>query len=183
MLESEADYARYRGCNRSTINRLKNADRLVMVGKLVDREASDARIAATADPLKEGVRRRHERERRGKGQQGEPSTRLDPNDTSYHELTRHRAASEATRAELLQLELAEKEGRLVDAETVRRRELQLSRAGREGVMNLRYRLDPLLAGETDPQKRAELWDRECNAICEEIARATATPLEKTDAEK
>jgi hypothetical protein len=38
-------------------------------------------------------------------------------------------------------------------------------------MNLRYRIDPLLAGESDPAKRAEIWDRETRQICEEIARA------------
>jgi hypothetical protein len=44
-------------------------------------------------------------------------------------------------------------------------------------MNLRFRIDPLLAGEPDPAKRAEIWDRETRLICEEIARAAAAPFE------
>jgi len=45
------------------------------------------------------------------------------------------------------------------------------------VTNLRFRIDPLLAGETDPVKRAEIWDRELRLICEEIARAADAPFE------
>jgi hypothetical protein len=45
------------------------------------------------------------------------------------------------------------------------------------VMNLRFRIDPLLAGESDPAKRAEIWDRETRQICEEIARAAAAPFD------
>lgn len=181
MIESKAAFARRKSWNRSTVTRYADAGKIVVTEKgLVDVEASEERLAKAADPDKEGVRQRHDRERRGKG--GE-STRLDPNDTGYQLLTKHRAEAEAARAQLLNLELAEEQGRLVDVEIVRRREFQLARAGREAIMNLEHRLDPLLAGESDPAKRRELWDREKRAICEELARATAASLEAAPAEK
>jgi hypothetical protein len=149
---------------------------------LVDVEASEARLALIADPSKEGVRHRHDRGRRRQGR-GEESPKLDPNDTTYQLLQKHRAEGEVLKNDLLRMERDEKEGRLVDAEIVRRRELQLGRAGQEAVMNLRFRLDPLLAGEADPAKRAEIWDRELRGICEEIARAVTVPLETPAADK
>lgn len=170
MRESKADFARRKGWNKSTVTRYAQAGRLVMTDDgQVDVEASEARLASMADPLKEGVRQRHQRERDG----DEPGAgvRASGNDTTYQLLTKHRAAAEHARAELLRLELQEKEGRLVDAEAVRRRALLTSRAARNAVMNLRFRIDPLLAGEADPVKRAVIWDRETRAICEELARA------------
>lgn len=187
MLESKAAFARRKGWNRSTATRYAEAGKIVVTAEgLVDVEASEQLLASVKDPLKEGVRQRHQRERQRRGGghghgsdrgQGEAGTRVDPNDTTYQLLTKHRAAAEYNRAELLRLELEEKEGRLVDADVARKRTFQLARSGRDAVMNLRYRIDPLLAGETDPAKRAEIWDRETRLICEEIARAAAAPFE------
>jgi hypothetical protein len=182
MLESKASFARRMAWNRSTVTRYAAAGKIVVTQDgMVDVEASKARLAASADPLKEGVRHRHREDRRARGRDagGEEeggSLRADPNDTSYQALTRHRAAAEYNRAELLRLELAEREGRLVDAEAVRRRALQLASAAGDAIMNLRYRLDPLLSGEADPAKRAEIWDRELRQIREELARGVETPL-------
>jgi hypothetical protein len=137
MLESKAAFARRKGWNRSTATRYAEAGKIVVTTDgLVDVEASERLLDQAKDPLKEGVRQHHQRERRrrdgghdhgGRGQERESGTRVDPNDTSYQLLTKHRAAAEATRAELLRLELEEKEGRLVDAEVARKRTFQLSR--------------------------------------------------------
>lgn len=47
---TQADFAREIGVGRSRVHALKEAGRLVMVGDLVDVEASKARIAATRSP-------------------------------------------------------------------------------------------------------------------------------------
>jgi hypothetical protein len=186
MLESKAAFARRKGWNRSTATRYAEAGKIVVTTDgLVDVEASERLLAQAKDPLKEGVRQRHQREPRrrdgghdhgGSGGDRQSATRH-ARGSERHELP---AADEAprgrrgrARAELLRLELEEKEGRLVDAEVARKRTFQLARAGRDAVMNLRFRIDPLLAGESDPAKRAEIWDRETRQICEEIARASA----------
>lgn len=177
MLESKAAFARRKGWNRSSVTRYAQAGKIVVTAKgLVDVEASEALLAAVADPLREGVRQRHEREREERGQVDD-GLRADPKDTGYQLLTKHRAAAEQSRAGLLHLELEEKEGRLGDTEAMRRQAFKAARASRDAVMNLRYRLDPLLAGEPDPAKRAQLWDTELRQICEELARAAAAPLE------
>jgi len=57
---TQADFARLMGVNRSTVTRTwKQAGRLVMVGDLVDVEASQARILATADLARSDVSTRH----------------------------------------------------------------------------------------------------------------------------
>lgn len=182
MLESKAAFARRMSWNRSTVTRYAAAGKIVVTNDgQVDVEASQARLTASADPLKEGVRHRHREERRARGRdaggdEDSGSLRADPNDTSYQALTKHRAAAEYNRAELLRLELEEREGQLVNAEAVRRRALQLASAAGDAIMSLRFRLDPLLAGESDPAKRAEIWDRELRQIREELARGVESPF-------
>jgi hypothetical protein len=61
---TQAEFARLMGVNRSTVTRTwKQAGRLVMVGELVDVEASRARILATADLARSDVAERHAAER------------------------------------------------------------------------------------------------------------------------
>lgn len=175
MTESLAEFARRKGWHRSTATRRAQQGKLVLTEDgQVDVEASEARLAATSDPTKEGVRQRHARTRRGAGggdRDGhDDGIKANSNDTTYQLLTKHRAAAEYNRAELLRLELEEKEGRLVDAEAVRKYAFGLARAARNALVHLRFRIDPLLAGETDRAKRMEVWDRETRAICDELAR-------------
>ena len=61
-------------------------------------------------------------------------------------------------------------GNLVDAEAVRRAAFTTGRQAMQSIMSLRHRLDPLLAGESDPAKRAAIWDKELRQICSEMAR-------------
>ena len=187
MLESKAAFARRKGWNRSTATRYARDGKLVVTESgMVDVAASEARLAAAADPLKEGVRARHRDGRRDRGREpgaddsGE-ATRADPNDSAYQLLTKHRAATEASKAELARLELEEKQGKLGEIEAMRKRAHQSSRRARDAILNLRYRVDPLLAGEADPVKRAEIWDRELRQVCEELARSIAEPLEAAPA--
>lgn len=174
MVESKADFARRMNWNRSTATRYAKAGRIVLAKDgQVEVEASHARLAETADPRKEGVRQRHARER--KGDTSVTSTKASASDSTYELLNKHRAAAEEERSILLRLEREEKEGKLGDLDAVRKRALQLARGARDAVLNMRFRIDPLLAGEADPAKRAEIWDRESRQICDELARGAAAP--------
>ena len=64
---NQAAFARHLGVRKSYITALKQAGRLVMTddGKLVDVEASEARIKATAEPGHAGVAARHAKKRDG----------------------------------------------------------------------------------------------------------------------
>jgi hypothetical protein len=62
-LASRAEFARIIGKSKPYVTQLGSEGRLVMVGKLVDVEASQARIAATAAGTHPGVTARHAQER------------------------------------------------------------------------------------------------------------------------
>jgi hypothetical protein len=183
MEVTKAEFARLKGWNRSTVTRYAEANKIVLTAAgLVDVEASEHRLAAAADPYKDGVRMRHQRERQHKGVHGsqvasgtggeEYGPRIDPNDTSYQTLQKARAAAETERATLLRIEREEKEGLVCDAEAVRKASFNTSRPAMSAIMNMRFRIDPLLMVETDAAKRSEIWDRELRAVCDEIIRAS-----------
>lgn len=80
---TQADFARLMGVNRSTVTRTwKQAGRLVMVGDLVDVEASQARIAATADLGRSDVAARHAAERGAAVGQGVETVKVGAGDTA-----------------------------------------------------------------------------------------------------
>lgn len=70
-LETQKEFAERIGRDQSWVTRLKQAGRLVMDGRLVDAEASIARIAATDDLSKAGVAERHAAARANLGAQVE----------------------------------------------------------------------------------------------------------------
>jgi DNA-binding transcriptional ArsR family regulator len=74
------------------------------------------------------------------------------------------------RRQLAELRVARERGEPFQAAAVRQRAFRCARTGRDGAMAIQYRLGPLLAAETDPAKRAEMWDRELRQLCEELAR-------------
>ena len=186
MEVTKAEFARLKGWNRSTVTRYAEASKIVVTAAgLVDVEASEHRLAAAADPYKDGVRMRHQRARQHKGVHGSGtdgrsgaagehygSPRMDPNDTSYQKLQKARAEAEAERATLLRIEREEKEGLVCDAEAVRKASFNTSRPAMSAIMNLRFRIDPLLMGEPDAAKRSEIWDLELRAVCDEIIRSS-----------
>ena len=80
---TQADFARLMGVNRSTVTRTwKQAGRLVMVGDLVDVEASRARILATADLARSDVAERHAAERGAVVGQGVETVKVGAGDTA-----------------------------------------------------------------------------------------------------
>ena len=64
-LVNQAEFAKLRGYSPSTVTRLKQSGRLVMVGRQVDVEASNAKLEQTSDPIRADVAERHARVRNG----------------------------------------------------------------------------------------------------------------------
>jgi phage terminase Nu1 subunit (DNA packaging protein) len=77
--------------------------------------------------------------------------------------------SERARAELMELELAEKQGRLVDADVVRRETMAKARIARDALMSLPTRVSAELAAETDAGKVHDRLSVEIRKICAELA--------------
>jgi len=129
---SKAEYARAKGVNRATITRWAQAGRLVLDGHsqvLVDE--SEARLAETADPTKEGVVRRHEVER---GQSVLALTAADPDlpprkgekHESYGKRIVESTRREAANADIAEMERDRQRGVLTDVEGVKRAQADFS---------------------------------------------------------
>lgn len=162
---TKAQFARRHGWARSTVTRFAKIEKIVLTADgRVDVGASEVRLELARDPKKDGTRARHERGRKKRSNGDGPGAR------TYARLQGARAEAETHRAALLALARAEKEGQLVDAEAVRVHAFTVARAARNSMFNLQHRLDPLLAGESDPGKRAMLWDLELRAIADELAK-------------
>ena len=112
---SQADFAKLKGWNRSTVTRLKHAGRLVMVDGRVDVEATEARLADTSGG-RDDVAARHAsgREVEAAGQGAAVPPRV-PGGESRADA---QARKEAAAADLLEIELAEKRGNLIPKEDV-----------------------------------------------------------------
>lgn len=81
--------------------------------------------------------------------------------------------SERLRAELLEIELAEKRGELVKAEDIRRAVTSVARISRDALLSLPTRVSAELAAETDAGKVHDRLVVEIRKICSEIAAGTS----------
>lgn len=100
---------------------------------------------------------------------GAAGGREDPAGEKNGGLWKAKEKTEELRAQLLALELAEKEGRLIDAEQVRRATMNKARIARDAMLSLPTRVAAELAAETDPAKVHDRLTAEIRKICAEIA--------------
>jgi len=124
---NQAAFARHLGVRKSYITALKQAGRLVMSddGKLVDVEASEARIKATAEPGHAGVAERHAKQRAGQpaAVDGEKTPKTEseeepPADAGTPDYQKARARRETANAELAEMESATRAGQLMETALV-----------------------------------------------------------------
>lgn len=104
----------------------------------------------------------------------DPGANGTPDDTATYaaaRATREKYEALSARAEYLKAT-----GSLVDAESVRKIAFATSRRALEALMAIPHRLDPLLAAETDSDRRMAIWSTELRLICAEIARVGDAPL-------
>lgn len=163
-LESQADFARRQGIARSRVTAYKNAGRLVMEGDKVNVESSIARINATRDGARDHQSPRHP-SAGGAGQGDEAPlppipTRIDA-----------QARKEHLAAELLQIDLDERRGKLLVAADVASVLADAATTLRTRLESLPETLAPQLAPVADEQQiRALLADHIETALGELVAR-------------
>ena len=140
---TQAEFARLKGWNRSTVTRLKKAGRLVMDGARVDVEASEKRLAETGG-MRDDVAERHAAARHASepGSQSQPGVRTETRADAQ-------ARKEAVAADLLELELAEKRGNLLARDDVELAMKSIGAGVRAAVEVLADQLTPLVAPITD----------------------------------
>ena len=120
---TQAQFARHLGVDRAHITRLKHAGRLVLTPSgQVDVEASEARIAATADPAKAQVAERHAAGRAAAVDgQNQPKTAPEDEGDSIAgtpDYQKARARREEANATIAEIELAERAGNLMETAAV-----------------------------------------------------------------
>lgn len=150
----QAEFARRRGVSRATVTEYKAKGLLVMTDDgLVDVAASEARLAASLDPVRGG-------DRTGAKKQPSADSRL--------------AAARAEEAELrsarLRMELEKAAGNLVDADGVRRVGFTLARDAQEKLLAIADRLSSQLAVVSDAAKVHDMLTKELRLVCQELAK-------------
>lgn len=138
---TQAEFARLLGVAKSYVTKLKEQGRLVMDagGKLVDIEASKARIAATADPGKADISAQWQAPQPPKAPEGD-----EDGTPSYQDA---RAEKERFAAKMAKLEYERAIGKLVDKAEVQAVVEDVITQFRQGLENLPYRLAPELVGQ------------------------------------
>lgn len=158
-LMAKAEYADRRGWSRAYVSKLVKQGRLVLTpeGK-VDAEASDALLAASADPSKAGVAERHHQDRVEKGvyahiaPSAQPSPALAPPGPAVTtpDYQKARARREYALALLAEDEHRKSRGELVERELVDSAAFTAARTLRDLMLGI----PPKIAGElvtlTDP---------------------------------
>jgi phage terminase Nu1 subunit (DNA packaging protein) len=144
QLVSQAEYARHRGKSRQYISRLAKAGVLVMRGGKVDLQASDAVLddrpdETTAVPSPDA---------------GQPAT-------SYAQA---KLADMVFRAKLRRLEFETRQGKLIEAETVKTRWASILVEIKERILAMPDRLAPEVTALTDERQVREALKREMHAL-------------------
>ena len=84
-----------------------------------------------------------------------------------------RVRTEKVRAQLLELELAEKSGALINVDQVRQATFEKARIARDAIMAIPGRLSSQLAAETDAARVHDLLTVELRRVCGELAAGEA----------
>lgn len=164
---SQSDYAKRKGWNRSTVTRLKQAGRLVMVDGLVDVEATEARLADTAGG-RDDVAARHaagrgEVEKVSRG--GTPPPRVVGGEIRADA----QARKESALADLAEMEAAEKRGALIPKEDVDAALKALGASVRARLDVLADQLAPVVAPVTEMDEVHALLAEQFRAVLAGVA--------------
>ena len=161
-LMTMAEYSRHRKVNRSHITRLAQRGILVMRGKLVDVAASDAVLDDKPIDVEP--------------QQAASPPQFRPAGDSLGGQTGTSFAQARTvemvfRAKLRKLEFEVRQGKVIEAEVVRKSMADAGRALRDGILSLPDRLATVLAAESDPKKIHVTLKTELSRELEALANA------------
>lgn len=172
-LISQAEYARRRGVDPTTVRDAIRAGRITLIDGRIDPDVADVQWA------------RNTRARVGSGQApasssaahaqgaGEGGAATAARPETYEEARRRREMAEAALAEL---KLMEQMGDLVRVAAVRSAVAKLAAGLREGLMQIPSRLAPVLAAETDAAAVHDQIAAELRQVLEQVTSADiATP--------
>jgi phage terminase Nu1 subunit (DNA packaging protein) len=158
---SQAEYARHRGKSRQYISKLAQAGVLVMRGGKVDVRASDTVLDdRPVDVVEE----------RASAPQSRPVADSLGGQTSTS-FGQARTVEMVFRAKLRKLEFETRQGKLIEAELVRKTISDAARGVRDGILAIPDRLATVLAAESDPKKVHVTLKTELSRELEALANA------------
>lgn len=163
------EFAKIRGVNKSTVTRYKQADRLVFTDDgLVDVEASNQRIADTADPNRDDVVNRH-----AKNKGIEDDQEPDENTVSYQ---KSRAKKEKYLALQAKADYEKSICELVEREQVQRDWANVAITMRSALERIPDLLSAELAAETDHNRVHAILVENIETILKEASQRIESSL-------
>lgn len=158
QLISQADYAKRRGCSQVAVHKAVKAGRITLIEGKIDPAVADvqwqantrARVSVTPPPAAPAA----------------PRPDGDEEPGSYWASRARREEAEAATAEL---KLAELQGLLVRADTIRAAHAKRLAGLRESLLQIPARLAAVLAAETDQAKCHDALQRELHAVLASVA--------------
>lgn len=179
--ESLRAFAARKGNAVSYWHKQKELGRLVMVdvgGKqLVDVEASEARLASTADPAKAHMRQVNERQRAiHRGTASAPNLPDTPpagdaQSSKNATYMQAKTAREVYEAKSAQIDYEERTGKLIRADAVRSALASVLSSTRDALMQIPARLSPVLAAENDAARVHDTLQAELHQCLAQLAAA------------
>lgn len=158
-LITQAEYARHRGVDPTTVRDAIRAGRITLIDGKVDPVAADAQWARNTR-----VRVNSRQRPADAAAMDQPAAPAAPQET-YEAARRRRELAEA---QLAELKLAEQQGDLVRVGAVRTQVAKLAAGLREGLMQIPARLAPVLAAETDAGKVHDALVAELRQVLEQV---------------
>ncbi|TCS37474.1 hypothetical protein EDC30_104278 [Paucimonas lemoignei] len=162
-LITKAAYARRRGVSPAAVTKAVKSGRITEIDGKIDPDVADiqwsrntdvAQSARTSDSILKSPT--STKESRQEGQEDSA-------------ILVARTRTEIARAELFEIEIAEKRGTLVLAEGVKKAAFEKARIVRSALEGLPDRLAPVLAAETDPARCHQLMMAEIKRVLRELA--------------
>lgn len=176
-LGTKSAYAKHIDKSHQYVTKLGKKNRLVMVGKKVDFEKTDALIAATADPgndpsstMAKPVESQTEEELK---------KQIETNTLITHKYQSSRAEKESYAALNMKVEFEKKVGQLVDKDGVSKAAFGVGRILREKLKSIPAKLAPKVTIEMDLKKNHALIEAEMEKTIREIQAAISDMLEKS----
>lgn len=164
-LVTQAEYSRMRGCSRAAVTNAVKDKRITLINGKIDPEVADFQWKRNTDPVQAA---RTDFGRPSQAASGNSAGGESPA-AETSEILLARTRTERARAELFEIEIAEKKGALAKTESIEKAAFDKGRVMRSALEGLSDRLAPVLAAETDPAKIHQLLNTEMKRVLRELA--------------
>lgn len=168
-LLSQAEYAKHRGCSGVAVFKAAKAGRISLIDGKIDPDVADiqwsknTRVRAPNSKQDDGLAQTHTAE-----QATAPTAAGDPEDYLVS-----RSRREAAEAKIAEMKEAEMRGALIRVDSVRRALANKISAMRDALLQIPYRLAPVLAAEPEAERVADLLKTELHQALLQLSEGSS----------